>query len=316
MEFREGCGAKIGFHRRSDRIHRSTVVCHERLARSSTTVIGIELDAPGERLAESNRRQTDVSQRRRSLQNSNQTTENQEAGGPCSRRGNSCLCGQLDQDHWKAAPALSVHASQSHRCPAYYERLLRRFGKEVGELGGRESSRILNAFHSAVQAYSDVRGWCRHRSDFSVARSQIDCCHHRVFGDRSKKGRSRVTELSNGQRATQRITFLVLGVLALPLVATAENSNTQTAINQIVENYQDCIEAAVAKAGSMKSAALKEKVFNGKKKGCDRSLNAELGIVSENQKQTDLRAEQIASEARIAQITDNLIAQAKNDLGI
>ena len=85
-------------------------------------------------------------------------------------------------------------------------------------------------------------------------------------------------------------------------------------VAEIVQHYEDCIDAAVAKASTMKTDKLKEKVFNGKRKGCDRQFTAHMGILEANEEQAELRAEQ--DELRAEQLElDNRIAslRAQND---
>lgn len=98
---------------------------------------------------------------------------------------------------------------------------------------------------------------------------------------------------------------------------------TNPAIVQALDEYEACLENAVSKAASMKTAKLRQKVFHGKSKGCERKLAAELSIAREQQLQADLRSEtswlvseRDAAKREIAQITDSLIADAKRDLGL
>jgi hypothetical protein len=70
----------------------------------------------------------------------------------------------------------------------------------------------------------------------------------------------------------------------------------------ILAEYQICIEEAQAKAGAMKTATLKEKIFMGRVKACDRKRDAQIEL--------------IAVDQEFARITEGLITNARTELGL
>lgn len=98
-------------------------------------------------------------------------------------------------------------------------------------------------------------------------------------------------------------------MLSVPDPARANGLSADPTIVGVMEAYRSCVQAAASKAAAMKSAKVREKVFSGQMKGCDRSRIAGLEIAAADDEQAALRSE-------IAAITEGLIDAARSDLGL
>ncbi|KAB7613638.1 hypothetical protein F9L33_09675 [Amylibacter sp. SFDW26] len=93
----------------------------------------------------------------------------------------------------------------------------------------------------------------------------------------------------------------MMSVLVAMLVPMGSHSFADE-LNPVLAEYQTCIDEAQEKASTMKTTTLKEKIFMGRVKACDRKRDAQIELIEIDQE--------------FAKITDNLIADARSDLGI
>lgn len=93
----------------------------------------------------------------------------------------------------------------------------------------------------------------------------------------------------------------MIGLLGAALIPIGNHSFADD-LKPVLAEYQICIDEARVKASAMKSAALKEKIFMGRVKSCDRKRDAQVTLIEVDQE--------------FAKITENLIANARSELGL
>ena len=88
----------------------------------------------------------------------------------------------------------------------------------------------------------------------------------------------------------------------MSIVILAAMGSPGSADDLVLADYQTCVDEARVKASVMKAPTLKEKIFMGRLKSCDRKRDAQLELIEVDQE--------------FAKITENLIANARSELGL
>ncbi len=97
---------------------------------------------------------------------------------------------------------------------------------------------------------------------------------------------------------------------------SSAQSTLETAVDEIMARYEQCIEDAKVRTLAVGKEALRPKFFAAKLNYCDRQRDAEISIAQSQAGIVAAEALQASLEAEIAAMTENLLAGARSELGI